>query len=117
MSIHGVEFTETFDGTTGRFSLAELDAMIDKIRAQVARDDPMYFMISTETHKRIKHWERVSRLYAAHPLPDSAIRKCIRRRIVRARQAGMRRIHKMEAREAQRDAEVLSKVEKVEATR
>lgn len=98
----------------GTVSLETLNALIDKIRTQVAREDPAYFMISTETHKRIRHWERVGHLWRAHPLPDYAIRKCIRRKIIRARQAGMRRIRKMEAREAQRDAELLSKVEKAE---
>ncbi len=69
------------------------------------------FAMSPKMHHRL----RVLRLYATHPLPDYALRKCVRRRIVAARQAGMKRIRRMERREEQREAELLRDTQKEEA--
>ncbi len=107
----------TFDGLTslmssppteqsGVLTLADINAMFETMRND-AYSDRGYIFISPRMRKRLIHWERVGRLYHAHPLPDYAIRKCVRRRIVAARRAGMKRIHKMERREEQAEQAIL----------
>jgi hypothetical protein len=87
---------------SGVLTRADIDTVMDAMYAN-ARPEPDMLYVSVTTYRRIRHWERIGRLYAAHPMPDYALRTCVRRRIVAARQAGMTRIRRVERREAREE--------------
>lgn len=59
------------------------------------RTEPVYFLVSPKTMRRLRRWERLRPLYAATALPRRKLRKCVERRILARRAQGRRHIDRL----------------------
>jgi hypothetical protein len=86
-------------------SLADIDTMIDAIKAN-ADLWPEHFVVSTETMRRLRHLDRLGRMYRVHPAPHYQLRKCHMRKLQSTWRKGKARIHRIEQAEKAREEEL-----------